>query len=72
MSHASAPMPAARGLPLHTRILIGFILVAFHSLAPLLVFWIYAFAFPIRAVIVRNFRPEPEPVSPPVDEHPGK
>ena len=48
-------------------LLAGFILVAFRSLAPLVVFWVYAFLFPIRALVTRHFRAEPEP--PAVDEH---
>ncbi len=46
--------------------LVAFILLMFRSLAPLLVFWIYAIVFPLRAAVVRNLRTEPEP---PVDEH---
>jgi len=43
--------------------------VMFHSLAPLLIFWIYAVVFPLRALVVRNLRPEPEPEPiPPADE----
>ena len=52
-------------------LLAGVILVMFHSLAPLLIFWIYAVVFPLRAVLVRNLRPEPEP-TPPADEHVAK
>jgi len=40
----------------------------FRSLAPLLVFWVYAFLFPLRALVVRNLRAEATE-SPPVDEH---
>jgi CDP-diacylglycerol--serine O-phosphatidyltransferase len=50
-------------------LLAGFILLMFRSLAPLLVFWLYAFAFPVRAAVIRSLRPEPRPDSPPVDEH---
>jgi CDP-diacylglycerol--serine O-phosphatidyltransferase len=48
-------------------LLAAFILVMFRSLAPLLVFWFYAFLFPLRSVLLRNLRTEPEPPS--VDEH---
>ncbi|HZZ81354.1 MAG TPA: CDP-diacylglycerol--serine O-phosphatidyltransferase [Gemmataceae bacterium] len=48
--------------------LAAFILIMFRSLAPLLIFWIYAFVFPLRALVVRNLR-EAEPHAPPVDEH---
>jgi CDP-diacylglycerol--serine O-phosphatidyltransferase len=47
--------------------LAAFILLTFRSLAPFLVFWIYAFVFPLRALAMRNLR-EPE-APPPVDEH---
>ena len=40
-------------------LLLGFILVMFHSLAPLLVFWGYAFAFPLRWLLLKNLRAEP-------------
>ena len=50
-------------------LLVGFILLLFRSLAPLLVFWIYAFLFPLRAIWVRNLRPEPVTAPQPVDEH---
>jgi CDP-diacylglycerol--serine O-phosphatidyltransferase len=40
--------------------LVGFILLMFQSLTPLLVFWIYAFAFPVRALIIRNLRADSE------------
>lgn len=50
-------------------LLAAFILVMFRSLAPLLVFWVYAFIFPLRSLVARNLRSEPETVSPPVDEH---
>ncbi len=40
-------------------LLAGFILLMFHSLAPLLVFWVYAFIFPLRSLLVRNLRPDP-------------
>jgi CDP-diacylglycerol---serine O-phosphatidyltransferase len=43
------------------QVLLGvFILLMFRSLAPLLVFWIYAFLFPLRALVVRNLRAEPD------------
>jgi CDP-diacylglycerol---serine O-phosphatidyltransferase len=42
-----------------------FILVALGSLAPLFVFWIYAFLFPLRALVARNLRAETTTV----DEH---
>lgn len=47
-------------------LLAAFILVMFRSLAPLLVFWIYAFIFPMRALVVKNLRTEPE--TPRMDE----
>jgi CDP-diacylglycerol---serine O-phosphatidyltransferase len=50
-------------------LLAGFILLMFRSLAPLLVFWIYALVFPVRAMVVRNLRPETGVEPPPVDEH---
>lgn len=37
-----------------------FILLMFRSLAPLLVFWIYAFLFPLRSLMARNLRAEQE------------
>ena len=49
-------------------LLAGFILLMFRSLAPLLVFWIYAFIFPVRAALMRNLR-EQEGDSPQLDEH---
>jgi hypothetical protein len=49
--------------------LAAFILVSFRSLAPLLVFWVYAFLFPLRSLVVQNLRTEPESATPPVDEH---
>jgi hypothetical protein len=50
-------------------LLAAFILLMFRSLAPLLVFWIYAFIFPLRSLVVRNLRQEADANSPPVDEH---
>ena len=50
-------------------LLVGFILVMFHSLAPLLVFWGYAFYFPLRWLLLRNLRAEPGPDAAPIDEH---
>jgi CDP-diacylglycerol---serine O-phosphatidyltransferase len=50
-------------------LLVGFILVMFHSLAPLLVFWGYAFYFPLRWLLLRSLRAEPGSDSPPIDEH---
>ncbi len=35
-------------------LLAAFILLMFRSLAPLLVFWVFAFAFPLRTLIARN------------------
>jgi len=49
-------------------LLAGFLLLMFRSLAPLLVFWIYAFAFPLRALVLRNLRSEPEADAPPIDK----
>ncbi len=46
-------------------LLVGFLLVMFRSVAPLLVFWIYAFIFPLRTLVVRGTRPD----SPTIDEH---
>ncbi len=46
-------------------LLVGFLLVMFRSVAPLLVFWIYAFLFPLRTLVVRGTRPD----SPTIDEH---
>ncbi len=46
-------------------LLVGFILVMFRSATPLLVFWIYAFIFPLRALVASGTRPEPAPI----DEH---
>ena len=48
-------------------LLAGFILVMFRSLAPLIVFWIYAFVFPVRAMVVRNLRSDVDSSS--MDEH---
>lgn len=52
-------------------LLAGVILLMFRSLAPFLVFWIYAFIFPMRVLFVRNLRPEEGEggAPPPVDEH---
>ena len=50
-------------------LLAAFILLMFRSLAPLLVFWVYAFIFPLRSLALRNLRTEPEAESPPMDEH---
>lgn len=47
-------------------LLAGFLLVIFHSLAPLLVFWGYAFGIPLRWLAQRHFRAEPD--GPPLDE----
>jgi CDP-diacylglycerol--serine O-phosphatidyltransferase len=50
-------------------LLAAFILLMFRSLAPLLVFWIYAFVFPLRTLAARNLRSEVEPEAPPpIDE----
>jgi CDP-diacylglycerol--serine O-phosphatidyltransferase len=40
-------------------LLAGFLLVMLNELAPLLVFWAYAFLFPLRALWVRGMRVEP-------------
>lgn len=53
-------------------LLAALILLMFRSLAPFLVFWIYAFLFPLRALIVRNLPAESEPRTPSVDEHSPK
>jgi CDP-diacylglycerol--serine O-phosphatidyltransferase len=50
-------------------LLAAFILVMFRSLAPLLVFWVYAFLFPLRSLVIQNLRSEPGPGTTPVDEH---
>ncbi len=50
-------------------LLAGFILLMFRSLAPLLVFWVYAIVYPIRALIVRNLRTDSATSAAPVDEH---
>ena len=49
-------------------LLAAVILLMFRSLAPLLVFWAYAFVFPLRSLAVRNLRAEAEPESPPIDQ----
>jgi CDP-diacylglycerol--serine O-phosphatidyltransferase len=48
-------------------LMVAMILVLSHSLAPLLVFWVYAFIFPVRALLMRNIR-DSEGEAPPVDE----
>ncbi len=48
-------------------LLAAIILWLFRSLAPLLVFWIYAFVFPLRSLLLRNLRTEPDVQ--PLDEH---
>jgi CDP-diacylglycerol--serine O-phosphatidyltransferase len=50
-------------------LLAAFILLMIRPLAPLLVFWIYAFLFPLRWLLLRHLRSEPEPESAGVDEH---
>ena len=50
-------------------LLAAFILLMIRPLAPLLVFWIYAFFFPLRSLLLRHLRSEPEPESAGVDEH---
>ncbi len=50
-------------------LLAAFILLMIRPLAPLLVFWIYAFLFPLRSLLLRHLRSEPEPESAGVDEH---
>ena len=50
-------------------LLAAFILLMFRSLAPMLVFWLYAFAFPLRSLVLRNLRSGPEPEPPSADEH---
>ena len=47
-------------------LLAGFLLVMFHSLAPLLVFWGYAFLFPLRWLLLRNLRADSD--APPLNE----
>ncbi len=49
-------------------LLAGFILLMFRSLAPLLVFWGYALAFPLRSLLVRKFRAEAASAGPGIDE----
>lgn len=49
-------------------LLAAFILLMFRSLAPLLVFWIYALYFPVHGLVMRNLRAEPQIDAPPVDE----
>ncbi len=50
-------------------LLAALILLMFRSLAPLLVFWIYAFIFPLRSLFLRNLRAEPSQAMPTSDEH---
>jgi CDP-diacylglycerol---serine O-phosphatidyltransferase len=51
-------------------LLAAFILLMFRSLAPLLIFWIYAFVFPLRSVFLRNLRNEAETAQDPaIDDH---
>jgi CDP-diacylglycerol--serine O-phosphatidyltransferase len=50
-------------------LLAAFILLMFRSLAPMLVFWLYALAFPLRSLVLRNLRSGPEPEPPSADEH---
>jgi CDP-diacylglycerol--serine O-phosphatidyltransferase len=50
-------------------LLAAFILLMFRSLAPLLVFWTYAFFFPLRWLIVRRLRSHAEADARPSDEH---
>jgi CDP-diacylglycerol--serine O-phosphatidyltransferase len=45
-------------------LLAAFIILAFRPLAPLLVFWVYAFIFPLRSVL---FKPAADEVPPPVE-----
>jgi CDP-diacylglycerol--serine O-phosphatidyltransferase len=45
-------------------LLAAIILLTLRSLSPLLIFWIYAFVFPVRSLVIRNLRGEPKP-----DEH---
>ena len=49
-------------------LLAAFILLMFRSLAPLLVFWVYAFVFPLRFLVVRNLRAVPDSDAPSADE----
>ncbi len=49
-------------------LLAGFLLVMLNELAPLLVFWGYAFLFPLRALWVRSLRPDA--AAPQVEETP--
>ena len=50
------------------QLLAGFLLVMLNELAPLLVFWGYAFLFPLRALWVRSLRPDAP--APQVEEQP--
>jgi CDP-diacylglycerol--serine O-phosphatidyltransferase len=50
-------------------LLAGFIIVMFHTLAPLLIFWVYAIAFPLRYLVMKYLRHEPEAEAPSLDEH---
>jgi CDP-diacylglycerol--serine O-phosphatidyltransferase len=48
-------------------LLVALILLMLGSLAPLLIFWVYAFLFPLRSLVLRNLRADPG--APSVDEH---
>ncbi len=50
-------------------LLAAFILVMFRSLAPLLVFWTYAFVFPLRWLILQYLRGQPDAEGAAIDEH---
>ena len=50
-------------------LLAGFLLLMFHALAPMLVFWIYAFAFPLRWLFLRWLRVDAQEAT---DEHVGE
>ena len=65
---SNVPYPHATGKILRGRrhlghliqvLLVGIILLVFRPLAPLVVFWTYAFLFPLRTLVVRNLRPDP-------------
>ena len=50
-------------------LLVGCILLVFYTLAPVLIFWIYAVAFPLRYLWMKYLRHEPESEAPAIDEH---
>ncbi len=53
-------------------LLAAFILLMFRSLAPMLVFWAYAFIFPLRSLFMQSLRAEPAGDHPPVDDLPPR